>query len=472
MLKALVLLGLLSLISVGLQVILVQKPIEKRKNRKTIITIYKIVYFSELTLFGIGLIILELGFIGFLYDKVYEVSCFVSSNTKIASYVSLTFALTFSAPILNGLLKYVKKKNYKEQRTDEIGVICNNDIQFTIYSLSYAFVNYIRANCDKIPFMGMVHIINLVLVIMANISQISGLDSDIKSTDIYMAIVTFYAIQKITDYFKKKYSNFWSMLEEKFFMTKEIDKEIHFDLNDLRTVIEALFDNYIETGKYVIPEKIREKYFKWSVKDEDTQHNGSEAEQEIREGLTYYSDRPIATNEEDLLRRKYFAELMAKALVNLSNKDTFTIGLYGRWGNGKTSLVNMTLKEIKKNQGKQENLIVVHFEPWNFSNTDQLLEQFFVRLTNVFRNSKDEKMRKVGEALEKYSDAFEIAEVIPYVGGLLSLFGKKGSEALGKKLKKGSDEKDILKQKENVINLLSQQEKRVLIVIDDIEIVD
>lgn len=78
-------------------------------------------------------------------------------------------------------------------------------------------------------------------------------------------------------------------------------------------------------------------------------------------------------------------------------------------------------------------------------------------------------MQKVGDALEKYSDAFEIAEVIPYVGGLLSLFGKKGSEALGKKLKKGIDEKDILKQKENVIELLSQQEKRVMIVIDDID---
>ena len=183
----------------------------------------------------------------------------------------------------------------------------------------------------------------------------------------------------------------------------------------------------------------------------------------------YYSDKPILTCEEDTLKRKYFAELMAKALVNLQNSDTFTVGLYGRWGNGKTSLVNMMLKEIEKIQTEQEKLIIVHFEPWNFSNTDQLLEQFFVRLTNIFRNSKDEKMQKVGEALEKYSDAFEIAEVIPYVGGLLSLFGKKGSEALGKKLKKGSDEKDILRQKENVIKLLSQQEQRILIVIDDID---
>lgn len=90
----------------------------------------------------------------------------------------------------------------------------------------------------------------------------------------------------------------------------------------------------------------------------------------------YYSDKPILTCEEDTLKRKYFAELMAKALVNLQNSDTFTVGLYGRWGNGKTSLVNMMLKEIEKIQTEQDKLIIVHFEPWNFSNTDQLLEQF------------------------------------------------------------------------------------------------
>lgn len=467
--KVLELIVLLTLISGGLQALLMMKPIKKQKNRKVIIAIYKIVYFIEIAVLGMGLIIIELGFIRFLYDNVYNVSYFISKNAKIASYASLTFALTFSAPILNGLLKCVKRNLYREQKRDEIHDINNKDMQSSLNSLSYAFVNYIKGNFDKIPFMGIIHIINLVLVIMANISEILSLDLGIKSTDIYMAIVTFYAIQKITDYFKKKYRNLWSMIDEKFFMTKEIDKEIHFDINDLRTVIDALFNNYIETGKYVIPEEIREKYFKWSIDAENVQNDRSEDAIENSEGTTYYSDRPIVTGEEDLLRRKYFAELMAKALVNLQNSDTFTIGLYGRWGNGKTSLVNMMLKEIEKNQVDQENLMVVHFEPWNFSNTDQLLEQFFIRLTNVFRNSKDEKMQKIGEALEKYSDAFEIVEAIPYVGGLLSLFGKKGSEALGKKLKKGIDEKDILKQKENVINLLSQQEKRVLIVIDDID---
>lgn len=185
-----------------------------------------------------------------------------------------------------------------------------------------------------------------------------------------------------------------------------------------------------------------------------------------------YSDKPISSNKDDLLNRGGFARLLAHSLINLNNTDTFTVGLFGKWGSGKTSLVNMMLQEIEHRQKDMEGkdkLIIVHFEPWNFSDTNQLLTQFFVRLSNEFRSKGDENLAKVGEALEKYSDAFEIAEVIPVVGGLLALLGKKGASALGKNIKKGSDEKDILKQKEYVARLLEKQANKILVVIDDID---
>lgn len=56
----------------------------------------------------------------------------------------------------------------------------------------------------------------------------------------------------------------------------------------------------------------------------------------------YYSDKPIISNQDDLLNRKSFSSLLAKTLVELKNDDTFTVGLFGKWGTGKTSVVNMT----------------------------------------------------------------------------------------------------------------------------------
>lgn len=93
----------------------------------------------------------------------------------------------------------------------------------------------------------------------------------------------------------------------------------------------------------------------------------------------FYSDKPISSNNEDKLNRKGFAKLLAHTLVHLDSKDTFTVGLFGKWGCGKTSLVNMTLAEIENIQAKNETdeqIIVVHFEPWNFTDTNQLLTQF------------------------------------------------------------------------------------------------
>lgn len=133
----------------------------------------------------------------------------------------------------------------------------------------------------------------------------------------------------------------------------------------------------------------------------------------------FYSDKPISSNNEDKLNRKGFAKLLAHTLVHLDSKDTFTVGLFGKWGCGKTSLVNMTLAEIENIQAKNETdeqIIVVHFEPWNFTDTNQLLTQFFVRLANEFQKKGNKNLTKIGKALENYSDAFGLLELIPGVG--------------------------------------------------------
>lgn len=186
----------------------------------------------------------------------------------------------------------------------------------------------------------------------------------------------------------------------------------------------------------------------------------------------FYSDKPIMFSEEDQLNRNGFAKVLAKSLIHLTTTDTFSIGLYGKWGSGKTSLVNMLLDELGTQQADipaQKRIIVINFDPWNFSDANQLLTQFFIRLSNELRNKKDKNLSQIGEALEKYSDAFELTEAIPVVGGVLSFLGKHGFNALGKKLQKGVDEKDIQKQKEYVIKLLEKQTQKLLIVIDDID---
>ncbi|MGI5906640.1 MAG: KAP family P-loop NTPase fold protein [Candidatus Pararuminococcus gallinarum] len=186
----------------------------------------------------------------------------------------------------------------------------------------------------------------------------------------------------------------------------------------------------------------------------------------------FYSDRPINSNAEDKLNRKGFAKILAQTLANLDSKDTFTIGLFGKWGCGKTSLVNMTLEElenIQSHNSPEKQVIVIHFEPWNFTDTNQLLTQFFVRLANEFQKKGDQNLTKIGKALESYSDAFSLFELIPGVGAPIASVGKWGVSHLGQKIQKGLDERDVLNQKNQVIQLLKAQANRILIILDDID---
>jgi len=85
------------------------------------------------------------------------------------------------------------------------------------------------------------------------------------------------------------------------------------------------------------------------------------------------SDEPIQIAEQDLLRREKFIEGLYKEIINLPEIDSFIFGLYGRWGEGKTSIINLLINKIKEN----ENFLIVNFDPWHFKDEDAILTAFY-----------------------------------------------------------------------------------------------
>lgn len=61
----------------------------------------------------------------------------------------------------------------------------------------------------------------------------------------------------------------------------------------------------------------------------------------------YHSDMPIKTRDHDLLGRAPFAHNLAKTIIRYDTDDSLCIGLCGKWGSGKTSVVNMLVNEIE-----------------------------------------------------------------------------------------------------------------------------
>lgn len=180
----------------------------------------------------------------------------------------------------------------------------------------------------------------------------------------------------------------------------------------------------------------------------------------------YYTDKPINSAEEDLFHRKNFAQNLAKTITNMKQSDNaYTIGLFGKWGTGKTSLINMTEQELEE----EKDIIIVRFEPWNFSDSNQLIDQFFVRMSSIFKSKKDKVIEAMGDAIDIYNKTIEIAKKIPVINGKITILEKCFSFILPFSKKGPGLEKDILQQKENVERLFKKQGSRILIIIDDID---
>ena len=179
----------------------------------------------------------------------------------------------------------------------------------------------------------------------------------------------------------------------------------------------------------------------------------------------YCTDKPIANCKDDMLNRKDFAKNLAESILNFDSKENFVIGLYGKWGSGKTSIINMMVEEILKGG---ERPVIIKFEPWNFTNKDSLITQFFKYLKSELMMSDKKKIfNNIGDVLDNYSDALDYAESIPFVNKYSKLIKMTINFGSGRLKKyKGSD---VLTAKHKLSEKLQDQNEKILVIIDDID---
>lgn len=193
-------------------------------------------------------------------------------------------------------------------------------------------------------------------------------------------------------------------------------------------------------------------------------------------------DVPIQTASDDVLGRHSFAEQLARAMINYNSPEAFTIGLYGPWGSGKTSVINLLEEELNK---QSDDCIIVRFNPWLCSTPDQMIAQFFEQLKSDIRALEPQKdivadlgkfadvATQLCDAVGKYANALKLTRFIPGLNALGSIF-----EALGigteicQKLV-GSDSNDeplsLQDHKNRIHRILEEQKQKIIVIIDDLD---
>lgn len=211
--------------------------------------------------------------------------------------------------------------------------------------------------------------------------------------------------------------------------------------------------------------------------------------------MSYVADKPIEKADEDLLGRSDFAKQFGKSICEYDSKDGLVIGLYGKWGSGKTSIINMAISEIpvveaqkienekwysrvykrikkiftsqKTEEDQNHNPIIIKFSPWNYSDKNNLISLFFYELKNKLVVAKDEENKeKMGKAISQYSDIIDVLSFIPVAGPAIAPILKTISKSKGAKLMQAPS---LYEAKEKLCKALEDFNHKIIVFIDDID---
>lgn len=179
------------------------------------------------------------------------------------------------------------------------------------------------------------------------------------------------------------------------------------------------------------------------------------------------ADEPIKKSEDDKLNRRSFADSLAKTIVQNSFASAFSIGLYGKWGSGKTSIVNMVLETVKEDE---PNAIIVRFNPWLCSDPKQLISQFLKQLSAAIK-MKTSVLEDVCNLIDQYALVFDVGSVLaethPVASGLASIVPKLLARMASHRLQKMNG--DLQEKKNQIADKLNKDGIKIIVSIDDID---
>ncbi|MFN3608955.1 MAG: P-loop NTPase fold protein [Hyphomonas sp.] len=121
------------------------------------------------------------------------------------------------------------------------------------------------------------------------------------------------------------------------------------------------------------------------------------------------ADRPLGPDGIDYLGTDDLALRLSTILRDRSLKDGFVIGVEGRWGAGKSTLIKKTIGHLTASEKPP---IIVQFNPWLVGDKRDLIAEFFVGLDEALsqyasksglKGKTKKTVESATEALKKYS---------------------------------------------------------------------
>ncbi|NKA95838.1 NTPase [Ralstonia solanacearum] len=186
------------------------------------------------------------------------------------------------------------------------------------------------------------------------------------------------------------------------------------------------------------------------------------AGQEPSQSDRYSADQPIRSKAEDRFNRAPFASRIAETIAARTEPSSIVIGLYGAWGDGKTS----TLQMMEEDLATRPHVVVVKFNPWHFQSEESLLKGFFATLGSALGRSLPTLKEKIGKAFSDYGSLLSLASFT--VGGIIQLRPGDAVKGIGEAM----STVELTELRARIEGILKESGKRVVVLIDDIDRLD
>lgn len=185
----------------------------------------------------------------------------------------------------------------------------------------------------------------------------------------------------------------------------------------------------------------------------------------------YHSDQPVSKKANDEYNRSIFVDDFINILSDFEEKENYVIGLYAKWGLGKTSTVNMILENLEA----RSNFYGVYLSAWALGGEyeDVLWDILDQSSRKISGKSARTKRSRLGSFLSKTSNAevpFELETSLDLNGG-----GQKETKiSSGKIISTVSYVGRLLSSSDNIEKARKRVEeiigdKKVIVFIDDLD---
>ena len=164
-------------------------------------------------------------------------------------------------------------------------------------------------------------------------------------------------------------------------------------------------------------------------------------------------DSPLSHPDDDELEYAAFAELMARAIINMVPAEGLVMALNGPWGAGKSTVLNFIMHYLNQSEADSRP-IMVQFNPWWFSGREDLTRVLFGQIRAALGDTD-------------YADVkAKLADLANLVSKLTLI---PGAEALGLVADKLQAVTEISALKTAIGKLLLEKQRKILVIVDDID---